>query len=258
MIIILFILGLAVGSFLNVLIDRMPKGKSILFPCSFCDHCKKQIFRHDLIPVLSFVYLGGRCRFCRKKISPQYPFVEFLTGILFAAAYIFLNSNHQSSIINYQFLMIYHLIIICGMIAVFFIDLKNRIIPDNILIFIGMLSLLEMFFLDRVNLPNHLFTGVGFFLFFLLLVIMTRGKGMGLGDVKFAFVIGLILGFPLVLVSFYLSFLTGALISLILVLKGKKTMKSTIPFGPFLAGSTLISLFWGDVLWRILQRIIGI
>lgn len=258
MIFVLFILGLAVGSFLNVVIDRMSLGKSIILPPSSCDYCHKKLAWHDLVPVLSFILLGGKCRFCHKKISLQYPFIELITGILFVFTYIYL-FNYPLLTTNYQLLQFfYYLIIICGLLSIFFIDLKKRIIPDRILVFLGTSSLLFLYFCDRSNLINHLFAGTIFFLFFLFLVIITRGKGMGLGDVKFAFIIGLTLGFPYVIVAFYLSFLTGAAISLILVLRGKKTMKSTIPFGPFLAVSTVLTLFYGNELWIFLQRLIGI
>ncbi len=257
-IVLMFILGLAVGSFLNVVIDRLPQSKSIIYPPSFCDECKKNLLWYDLIPVLSFIFLAGKCRFCRKKISLQYPIVEFTTACLFASVHILFISYPQLPITNYQLSIIYYLLVISALIAIFFIDLKYRIIPDQILIALTVISLAYQLFFGIDGLPNHLLAGISYFALLLLLVVVTKGKGMGLGDVKFAFVIGLLLGFPKVVAGFYLSFLTGAVISLILIIAGRKTMKSTIPFGPFLAASTAVSLYYGQELWMLFKRIIGI
>ena len=121
---LIFILGLTVGSFLNVLIDRLPNDKSILGR-SYCDHCKKTLSWKDLIPVLSFVYLRGKCRYCHAPLSYQYPIVELLTGLLFIATYQFATLNFQ---------LIYYLLIVSSLIVVFFADLKYGIIPDKILL----------------------------------------------------------------------------------------------------------------------------
>lgn len=251
-----FILGLCIGSFLNVVIDRLPRGQSIIRGRSFCDHCKKTLLWYDLIPVLSFFLLGRSCRFCHKKISWQYPTVEFITGLLFLITFSIVSqiSGPQYFVLFF----IYYLIIISSLIVIFFTDLKYRIIPDQILIvqIIGTFCFLLLF--RSSELINHFLAGVFFFLIFLALVLITRGKGMGLGDVKFAAVMGFILGAPKIVVAFYLSFLTGAVFSLILIMMGKKSMKSTIPFGPFLAVSTGISLLYGDALWNIFRGFIGL
>jgi prepilin signal peptidase PulO-like enzyme (type II secretory pathway) len=115
-----------------------------------------------------------------------------------------------------------------------------------------------MFLDPQFALIPHLVAGVALFLFFLLLVLITRGKGMGLGDVKYAFFMGFFLGWPKTLIGFYTAFLTGALVSLILMIGGKKKMKSIIPFGPFLVLATVVSAWWGDGLWMVFMRIIGI
>lgn len=261
--ILLFILGLSVGSFLNVLIDRLPKDESILGR-SHCDHCKHQLSWYDLIPLLSFSFLQGRCRYCRHKLSWQYPIVELTTGFLIAYSY----SSTPGEPLRvtpgvplsplYSPEAIFLSIVISGLIVIFFTDLKYRIIPDQILGLLVFVSLIYLMIYQADNFFDHLISAMAGFLLFLSLVILTRGKGMGLGDVKFVFVIGLILGFPLIIVSLYLSFLTGAAISLILVIRGKKTMKSTIPFGPFLSGGAIVTLFYGQELWNVFKKIIGI
>lgn len=248
--ILLFILGLSVGSFLNVVIDRLPQNESILGR-SHCDGCKHQLSWYDLVPLLSFIFLQRQCRYCKAKISFQYPFVELITAILFVFTFIMLKSSHL-------LLITYHLFIISGLIVIFFADSKYRIIPDQIIAFLSFVSIVYLIFYQRQDFLNHFVSALVLFLTFLFLVLITRGKGMGLGDVKFAFAIGMILGFPKALVAFYLSFLTGAVFSLILVIKGMKKMKSTIPFGPFLAASTLTALFYGQNLWELFKGIVGI
>ena len=148
--------------------------------------------------------------------------------------------------------------IVSGLLVIFVADLKYHIIPDEILIAQIVAALgYQVFFLRNLLLQNIL-TGLVFMGLFLLLVIITRGKGMGLGDVKMAFVMGFILGFPKVIVAFYLSFLTGALVSLILVLGKSKYLKSTIAFGPFLCMAMFATMFYGDYLWLIFKGIMGL
>ncbi|MBI3379584.1 prepilin peptidase [Candidatus Gottesmanbacteria bacterium] len=253
--IVIFILGLCVGSFLNVLIDRIPTGKSIWRGRSHCDHCKHVLSWYELIPVVSFFMLERKCRRCHKKISWQYPLIEIITGILFLFTYtLFIQITEVYILLK----LIYYLMVISGLIAIFFTDLKYRIIPDEILIVLTAITVFYLFFSQKIQFLNHILSGLVFFSIFLILVIITRGKGMGLGDVKYAFVMGFILGSTSTIVSFYLSFLTGAAVSLILVIRGRKSMKSTIPFGPFLTGATVVSLYYGDYLWNIFRKIIGL
>lgn len=260
-VVLLFILGLSVGSFLNVLIDRLPKDESILGR-SRCDHCKHMLSWYDLVPLLSFVLLNQKCRYCGKRLSAQYPIIELITGILFVITYLLVSKNNQLLIGrplgDYQLTIIYHLFIISGLITIFVTDLKYRIIPDQVLGFLFLSTFIFILFSQAVDFSGHLVSAIGAFILFLSLTLFTKGYGMGLGDVKFAFVIGFILGFPLTIVALYLSFLTGAVISLILVVRGRKTIKSTIPFGPFLAAGTFVSLFYGEKLWEIFKGIIGI
>jgi len=262
---IIFTLGISVGSFLNVVIDRLPRGKSAIKGRSYCDSCKKKLKWYDLIPLVSFIILQRRCRYCKSPISWQYPIVELTTGILFVFT-LGVNSYHPPGDIashiadngnNYLFLL-FHLVLISSLIAIFFTDLKYRIIPDQILVVLITSTLIYQLIYQRNLLLNNIFWGLILFAFFAALVVATKGKGMGIGDVKFAFLMGLLLGFPGVVVAFYLAFLTGAVFSLILIFIGAKTMKSTIPFGPFLVISTFISFFYGDQLWQLFKGIVGL
>jgi len=235
----IFLFGLAVGSFLNCIIYRLEVGGSFLRGRSFCPHCKHILNWSDLIPVLSFLILKGKCRYCSQKISWQYPLVEISTGLLFISL---LNLTQVRPVYFYLLLMG------CFFIIIFVYDLKHYIIPDKIIypaIVIAFLYTLR----DPVSLMKPGL--VAAFLasaFFLSIVILSHGKWMGWGDIKLVFLIGLILGFPNILVSLFLAFLIGAIIGLGLIISGKKTLKSEVPFGPFLVTGTFLALFWGEKL----------
>lgn len=254
----LFLLGMCVGSFLNVVIDRLPEGRSVVRGRSICDFCKRILVWYDLFPVLSFFLLKGQCRYCRKKLSFQYPLIEGLTGILFAALYILFYSNSSSG--GYFLLHLFLSFMLTGsFLAIFVIDLKYGIIPDELVIAVCIISfMLTGITSGTTEIFIHTGVGILYALLFFILFLITGGKGMGFGDVKLAFAIGLLLGFPGVLISFYLSFLTGAVVSLILVVQGKKRLKSKIAFGPFLIAGTSIAYMWGDQLWLFFRKIVGV
>ncbi len=236
---IFFILGTFVGSFLNVLIDRLPRNETLLGR-SYCENCKKTLKWIDLIPLLSFLVLKGRCRYCRIKLSYQYLLLEIVTGLFFM--FIYLASYPDILLTSYN------LLIVSSLIVIFFVDLKFGIIPDKVLIFLVILGLIFNIFINPNLLVINLFTGLGTFLFFLLIFLLTKGKGMGFGDVKFAFVLGLILGFPGIVLSLYVAFLTGGIVGIILILWKKKSMKFAVPFGPFLVFGAIVVLFFSEIL----------
>lgn len=259
---LIFLFGISLGSFLNVLIDRIPQGISPWEGRSFCDHCKKTLQWYDLIPLFSFLSLGGKCRYCHKKLSWQYPLLEIVTGILFVVTFSqFLASRavNTQGIMPVQLLELgFALFIVSSWIVIFFTDLKFGIIPDKILFPAIIISFLYIFLFQNPSLSVHFLSGLGACLFFLVLFLGTRGKGMGFGDVKLVFLLGLVLGFPAVVLSLYISFLTGALISLILVIEKKLKLKNTIPFGPFLIGAALIVYYRGDVLIQFIRQLLPI
>lgn len=242
-VIIFFLLGLSIGSFLNVLIYRLPKNES-LFGRSYCDHCKKELSWYDLIPLLSFVLLRGKCRYCKKPIDPLISVVELTTALLFVSVFL------KFPIISDPKLW-FHLFFVSVLLVIFFTDLKYEVIPNKIIYPAILISLL--FIALNSNPINHILSGIGAFLFFLILSLVTRGKGMGGGDTKLALFLGLVLGFPNIVFSLYLAFLTGGFLSLILILWKKKRFKGdTIPFGPFLAFWGTISIFIGNYLVSLL------
>ncbi|MBU2595493.1 prepilin peptidase [Patescibacteria group bacterium] len=244
--IIAFIFGIIIGSFLNVVIFRLKikknsQAKLDLRGRSKCPECQKELSAFELIPIISYIILQGRCSGCQKNISWQYPLVELIAGLLTFLPLYFLGFNN---VYAYLIIPIFYLFII-----IFFYDLKNFIIPDVILASLFCLILIfDIIKLIRHDiLPLNLLYGVliggGFFL---VLVCSSREKWMGWGDVKLGFLLGLLLSYPHIIVSHLLAFVSGALVSLILIGFKGKNLKSEIPFAPFLILGAAISLFWGQ------------
>ena len=234
----IFIFGLAVGSFLNCVIYRLEQKKSFLKGRSYCPSCKHVLAWHDLIPVISFFILRGKCRYCGKKISWQYPAVEIATALLFLLIF-----NFQFSIFNICFLFF----VSCFLIIIFVYDLKHYIIPDSVIYPAIIITFLYNLILNPSFLvQNSILAGIGASLFFLLIYLISRGKWLGFGDVKLALFMGLFLGFPAIISALFFSFLIGAIIGIILILLKRKGLKSEVPFGPFLIIGTYIALFWGE------------
>lgn len=264
--IFIFLFGADVGSFLNVLIDRLPKGEQVIKGRSYCDRCHHKLSWTDLFPLFSWIALGGRCRYCHSPISVQYPLVELFTGILFTATFLlFLWPSHGLGIMNYELWswikLGYNFWLVSALIVIFVTDLKYKIIPDQIVY----PSIIAAFIFqiinhgpDIINIVNPSLSAFGAGLFFSLIILFTRGRGMGVGDVKLVFLMGLILGFPLIIIALYAGFLTGGIFGVILILTGKKKFGQTIAFGPFLIIGTYISLFWGQPLWYFFQKLLGL
>jgi len=267
---IVFIFGLFLGSFLGVLVNRLPREETVIKGRSRCEFCGKELQWMDLIPVLSFISTGGKCRYCHVSLPYFYPSIELSTGALFVLTYLFLIPNqiinHQLSIINYQLStinLLYYLIVVSGFVVVFFMDLRCGLILDKILWTLTGVILVYLFIVNPESLIINLVCGVLAFLFFLLIALafkFIRGKdGMGGGDIKLAFVLGLFLGFPNIIVALYLAFLTGAIGGIILILWKKKSPKKAIlPFGPFLILGTLVCLFWGNLIIPKIFLLLGI
>lgn len=234
----LLILGLCIGSFLNVLIDRLPNDESIMGR-SHCDYCKKTLEWYDLIPIISFFYQKGRCRYCHKKLSWQYPLVEVLTGSVFSILYsIFSIKTNNISFFVFHF-SLYAILSSC-FIVIFFSDLKYRIIPDQILIILFFAVLMNNILTGLVLF--NLITGLVCFFIFLAIYLLTKEKGIGFGDVKLSFIIGWFLGIPLALASIYFSFILGGIFSLFLLFSKKAKLKTKIAFGPFMILGIVIVL----------------
>lgn len=260
----LLVTGTAIGSFLNVLIDRLSMGESIMGR-SHCDRCKHTLAPLDLVPVFSFLALRGKCRYCKTKLSWQYPLVELLTAVMFVISWtylskgpdIFLSETLNPGQVLASFL---YLALTAVFVVIFIADLKYRIIPDEMQI-----AFLLTVFLLRV-VQGATITGLGFTVFsgalvmlpILLLYLITRGRGMGFGDVKLAFNIGFFLGLKGGLLSLYFGFMIGAVVGISLLVAHRKKLKSKIAFGPFLLLGVLVVLAFREPLYSLLQRIYGI
>lgn len=228
-----FLLGLCLGSFSSVLIWRIPKGLSINGR-SACRNCKGKISWFDNIPLLSFILLKGRCRNCKSKISLRYPLVEFITGIIFLLFYFKFGLTYQT----FLFFLLSPILV-----SIFFIDLDHQIIPDS-LIFTGVgISFLYLLFFSPQLFYANIFAGLISSLFLLILHFVTYGKGMGLGDVKFALLGGMVVGLINIFYWFLIAFLTGASVGCILILVKKYGLKSKIAFGPFLVFASFLTIF---------------
>lgn len=238
----LFILGTAIGSFLNVVIDRSVRGESILGR-SYCDFCRAKLKTLDLIPILSFVALGARCRYCHRSLTMQYPLVETASGILFVLAYLVPVTGG-----NYSLIVLAHaLFLISVFIVVAVVDFKFQLIPTALVYFAALVTLFYNFFmLGSADFVRSVVSAFVVALGFLIIVLVTRGRGMGTGDIPLAFLIGLMLGWPKVLVGIFLAFLAGSLVAIVLIILGRKRFGQTIPFGPFLVGGAIAAFFWGE------------
>jgi prepilin signal peptidase PulO-like enzyme (type II secretory pathway) len=244
---VVFLLGLVVGSFVNVVGLRLPQGEK-LTGRSYCDRCAKKLTFRELIPVFSFLIQQGRCRSCKTKIFWQYPLVELGLGFWFAASFL-IEIGSPSIGFSIAAWMNLGYLFFAGSIffAIIISDIRFQIIPDKLLAILGLLTLAwlvgkALLQQDSLILGEHFLAGLAAGSFFLALWLLTRGKGMGFGDVKLAGLIGLMLGFEGAALAILASFIAGALVGLGLIIMGKKTLKSPLPFGPFLAGATLIVL----------------
>ena len=248
---LMFLLGICLGSFLGVVLYRLRRGDSALKGRSVCDHCRKQIAWYDNIPLLSFFLLGGRCRYCRKPINPEYPLIEFLVGVQFVWVYWLLkiNFNWFNWVEGwYSFgLLVYWLVLFSGLLALAIFDWKYRLIPDQILMPLIVIAGLRLFISHQWPV---LLAALGSMAWLGGLHYLTRGKGMGWGDVKLAFLMGLVLGWPLILVAYFVAFLTGSLAGVILVIVRRKSLKTKIAFGPFLVLGLILAKLWGWSIWR--------
>ncbi len=236
--ILVFLIGLVLGSFANVVIYRLPRGESILFPGSKCPHCGHPIRPYDNIPVVGYLLLRGRCRDCGALISLRYPLVELVSGIFLLLLYR--RYGFSPAFFGYSLFSLM-------LLAIFFIDLDHRIIP-NLLTYPGIAAGL-IFSTLTGRLTNAIGAALGAGLFFVVVILVSRG-GMGWGDAKLGAMMGAFLGWPLIAVALVISFVFGGIVGLLLVLLKLRTRKDVIPFGPALALGGMIALLWGEALLR--------
>jgi len=242
-IILIIILGLAWGSFLNVCIYRIPLKKSLISSRSFCPNCKKNIAWYDNVPILSYLILKGKCRHCKHKISIQYPLVELFSSFLLLLAYLKFD-------LSWQFFSGF--VLISVLIVVSFIDLNHRIIPDIITLPGIVLGLVFSYFNPQASLSaaviGFLSGGLSFYLLAYVGETVFKKESMGGGDIKLAALLGAFLGWKNLIVVILLASFLGALIGGLKLTLSKSEQDKTIPFGPFLAIASIVALFWGESL----------
>lgn len=246
------LLGLFVGSFLNVCIDRLPRGQSIVYPPSHCAGCRHKLGFFDLIPLVSFLWLRGRCRYCRTVIPRRIPVVEATTGLLFSLLYWKYGPGLELGII---------LIYTCIFLVIFFIDLEHMLVLDVIVFPSMLVALAASFFWPGLKgldlLPGAPFdrvlsslAGGAIGLAAMALPYVVYRRGMGMGDIKLAALIGLATGLPSIFVALLLAVISGGLIASLLLLSKIKKRTDAIPFAPFLAVAAMVTLVWGQNILR--------
>jgi leader peptidase (prepilin peptidase) / N-methyltransferase len=230
--------GALIGSFLNVVVYRLPIGQSLVKPRSHCPSCQTPVSPRDNVPLLSWLFLKGRCRHCGETISARYPAVELLTALCFVAV-VLARGFHTELIALIPFT--------AALIAVTFIDFEHKIVPNRIMAPAAIYGLVAAAAVRTHTLPELLIAGAGAFLFFLIAALI-HPKGMGMGDVKLAGVMGLYLG-KLVIPALFIAFAVGALVGVVLVMKhGARSRKVGVPFAPFMALGGFVAMLAGQQL----------
>lgn len=245
--ILLLIYGLVFGSFFNVVGLRIPVKKSIVKPRSACPECGHTLSAVELIPVFSYVIQGGKCRACKARISPIYPIMELLTGLLFAMAPFYVGWSWEL-VIALTFISLFMILTVS--------DIHYMMIPDKILMVFAGLFLLERIFWPLTPWWDSLIGATAGFLLLLVISLVSKG-GMGGGDIKLFALIGFVLGVKLMFLSFFLSTLFGAVIGVLAMLARLVKRRQPIPFGPFIAAGTLSAYFWGSQIIQWYLQILG-
>jgi len=256
----IFIFGAIIGSFLNVVIIRLKKNESLIKKRSHCPCCRHELRWRDLLPIISFFVLKGRCHYCRVKISWQYPIVEFITGWLFV---LVVYQTGGLTVLAEPFLFLFlflRFFLISSLLIVFFSDLFFMVVYDAVIywtagIYFAFLLLCNIF------VPSHLLPFLGNVLlavfigvaFFGVQYLVSKGRWIGSGDILIGLLMGVILGFPNIILAIFLAYFGGAIISLILLLSKKAGSQSQIPLAVFLVPATLIAYFFGQAIidWYI-------
>jgi len=232
------VIGAVVGSFLNVVIHRLPRGESLVHPRSRCPSCGTQIAGYDNIPIVSWLLLRARCRHCGARISPRYPAVELITALVFVAVVIVRGFDDD---------LIIELPFVAALIALAGIDLDHKLLPNKIVYPLAAWGFVAVLIADRDDLVEHLIAGAGAFLF-LLAAVLAYPRGMGMGDVKLAGAMGIYLGTS-VIPALLIAFLAGSVVGIAIIAReGAEGRKKAVPFGIFLALGGVIAVLAGPEL----------
>lgn len=234
------IIGLCIGSFLNVCIYRIPKEESISFPPSHCTSCGYKLKFFDLVPVLSFILLKGKCRKCKEKISIKYPLVELVNGIIYLGLYF----RFGYTLDFFKYALLTSLLLVIGII-----DLKTKYVYRSTTITGAIIGTVFFIFnwISTKEFPFNYFLGaiIGFTIIYIIVIVT---GGMGEGDIEIVAICGLFLGIKNILLVIFLSFIFGGIISSILLLRRQKGRKDEIAFGPYIVLGALVTIFIGDII----------
>ncbi len=240
---LIVVFGLIIGSFLNVVIHRLPLGENVVFPPSHCPRCRTAIPFYHNIPLCSYLILRGRCHSCRERISPQYPLVEGFCAFSFWLTWHFFALTPAAAV-TATFISL--------LIALAAIDLEHMILPDELTLGGSALFFIYSFFNPAVSQLDAVLSGLGAALifsgFFFFYLKVRKIEGLGFGDIKMVLMMGLFLGMQRLVVAIFLASLAGLLVGIFLMLFKKKNLKFALPFGPFLSLGSYIAIFWGDAI----------
>lgn len=235
--IIVFIVGLALGSFLNVIIYRINDLRSVLTGRSYCPACKTQLKWYDLVPVVSFMLLRTKCRYCGAKISWQYPIVELSTAIVLLLLYL---------TYGLSFTFAFYTIIFLILAVVFAHDIKTKMVPEEFVWAALTISILGSWYFGGIGVWSMLLGGLIAGGFPALLVGISHEQWMGAGDIKLAVILGLLLGYPLAITGLFIAFILGSIVGLVLIALHQKNLQDQLPFAPFLITATFVGLICGN------------
>jgi leader peptidase (prepilin peptidase) / N-methyltransferase len=242
----ILLIGLLLGSFFNVVGLRVPKGESIVKPRSHCPSCKRTLTAWELVPVVSYVVQGGKCRGCGVRISPLYPFVELFTAILFTISLLVVGWSKE---------LVVSWTLISLLMIIFVSDIRYMIIPDKVLLFFAVIFIIERIFVPLLPWWDSLVGAVVGFSLLLLIAVLSKG-GMGGGDIKLFALLGFVLGWKMVLLAFFLSTLYGTVFGMIGMVLGKVRRGEPMPFGPYIVFGTLTAYFFGQSILEWYQQLI--
>lgn len=258
---IIFIYGIIVGSFLNVVVLRLPNEQN-LHGRSHCMSCGHLLAAKDLVPVFSFLYLRGKCRYCKQSISFRYAVIEIVCGLLFIATWLVVGLGHG------YLILIRDLILVSACLAVFVVDWEHYLILDNIIFPVSFGIFLFNVFID-ISLHHNILSWSSVTIMgvigalagsipFYALWAFSKGRWMGFGDVKLMVLLGLAVGFPMVFILLFIAFILGGLVGICLLLLKLKKLQSRVPFGTFLSFAAVITVFWGEKLLKWYLSLIGL
>ncbi|NOZ92837.1 prepilin peptidase [bacterium 3DAC] len=249
---LIFLIGASIGSFLNVVIYRIPRGESIVYPPSKCPYCGHKLAWYDMIPILSYIMLGGKCRYCGKRISPLYPAIEFITGLWTVIVFVLVFPQGIDAFVE---------VLVFGYFAIVLsvIDMQLYILPNKILLPMAVFEVAWTLFAfalgweTLLDIRNRVIGSLVLLVFFLIIYYLVP-DGMGEGDVKLSPIIGWFLGFPKIVPWFFIAFGLGALVGIVFMLMTKifkGESKHVVPFGPFMLWGAVLAWFYGIpiILW---------